>query len=122
MFHELSGFEFDWFAVDNDGNVALFAAAGEGFFPDCVAEHHKDHSFLSNSFPCPRAGTPEVWNDYAALGLFVFDWALPGGPYEKRVSPTRNASGELRKEVLAMPELPRFDGSFSAVSKVEHWQ
>ena len=122
MVSELSGFEFDRFAVDSNGNLALFATAGEGFVPDFVGEHHEEHSSLSDSLPAPHAGTPAIWNDYAALGLFVFDWALPGGPYEKRASPTCNASGTLKTEVLALPRLPRFYGSFSAVSEVERWQ
>jgi hypothetical protein len=122
MVSELSGLEFDWFAVDSDGNLALFATAGEGFLPGSVGAYHKDHSDLSDSLPAPRSGTPEVWNDYAALGLFVFDWALPGGPYEKRASPVGAASRVLEKKILALPQLPRFSGSFSRVPKVEHWQ
>jgi hypothetical protein len=122
MLPDLRGIEFDWFAVDSDGNLALFATAGEGFLPESVAEHHMDHSSLSESLPAPRNGTPEVWNDYAALGLYVFDWALPGGPYEIRALPTCEVGRELKKEVLAVPQLPRFKGSFSGTGKVERWQ
>lgn len=122
MVSELSGLEFDWFAVDGKGNLALFATAGEGFLPRSVGAHHGHHSELSDSLPTPRSGTPDVWNDYAALGLFVFDWALPGGPYEKRAAPVGVASQALEKKVLALPQLPRFSGSFSDITKVEGWQ
>jgi hypothetical protein len=122
MASELSGLEFDWFAVDGEGNLALFATAGEGFLPGSVGAHHGLHSELSDSLPTPRSGTPDAWNDYVALGLFVFDWALPGGPYEKRASPVGAASQVLEKKVLAFPQLPRFSGSFSDINKIERWQ
>lgn len=122
MIPELSGLEFDWFAVDGNGNLALFATSGEGFVPGGVAEHHKDYSGLSDTLPAPRSGTSDVWNDYAGLGLFVFDWSLPGGPYEKRACPVGAASRALEQRILALPQLPRFSGSFSDVDKVSHWQ
>lgn len=122
MFPELSGLEFDWFAVDSEGNLALFATAGEGFIPYFVGEHHAKHSSVSASLSAPQAGTREVWNDYAALGLFVFDWALPGGPYVKQASAACKPSLTLKSQVLAVPHLPHFNGSFSAASKVKCWQ
>jgi hypothetical protein len=122
MLADLRGIEFDWFAVDSDGNVALFATAGEGFFPENVAEHHAMHSYVSESLPAPRSGTAEVWLDYASVGLYVFDWALPGGPYQRRASPTCELHSAIRKQVFALPQLPRFNGSFSSAAKVEFWQ
>lgn len=121
MYPDLRGIEFDWFAMDSDGNLALFATAGEGFFPQSVVEHHMNHSSLSESLPAPQNGTPEVWSDYAALGLYVFDWVLPGGPYKLRASPTCLACLELKREIMAVPELPRFNGSFAGLGKVECW-
>jgi len=122
MLPDLNGIEFDWFAADRDGNLALFATAGEGFFPRSVAEHHADHSSLSDSLNAPRSGTPEVWKDYADLGLYVFDWALPGGPYEKRESPNGAVSHELKVKIMALPELPKLNGLFSGHKKLERWQ
>ena len=122
MLPDLRGIEFDWFAIDSDGNLALFATAGEGFFPKSVADHHVNHSSLSESLSAPHIGTSAVWNDYAALGLYVFDWALPGGPYEMRASPTCAASHELKRAIEAVPKLPRFGGSFAGLGKVECWQ
>lgn len=121
MHPDLTGFEFDWFAVDTDGNLALFATAGEGFVPESAAEHHVDHSALSDSLPAPRVGTPQVWQDYADAGLYVFDWVLPGGPYERRESPAARPNAKLQAEVLALPELPRFGASFRDARKVESW-
>ncbi len=39
MHSDLDGIEFDWLASDTDGSIALFATAGEGFFPAPVATH-----------------------------------------------------------------------------------
>lgn len=122
MLADLRGIEFDWFAIDNDGNFALFTTAGEGFFPENVAEHHEMHSAVSESLPVPRTGTAEVWLDFASIGLYVFDRALPGGPYQRRASPTCELHGAIRKQVLAVPQLPRFNGSFSIADNVEFWQ
>lgn len=121
MVVELTGLEFDWFAVDRDGRLALFASAGEGFLPGGVGAHHVDYSELSDSLPAPRSGTSDVWSDYAALGLFVFDWALPGGPYQKRASPICPSSPALEKCILALPQLPRFPGLFACVTSVSRW-
>lgn len=119
---DLHGIEFDWFAIDRDGNVALFATAGEGFVPQSVVKYHENHSSFSDSLPAPRTGTSEVWNDYATLGFYVFDWALPGGPYEMCASPSVPLTDELKSEILAVPELPRFNGTFSGLKMLEHWQ
>ena len=119
---DLQGTEFDWFAVDSNGHIALFATAGEGFVPEAVIHCYENHSVISDSLPTPRYGTPEVWGDYADLGLFVLDWALPGGPYEMRAVPRVAPSEELKKKILAVPELPKFNGSFINIKRVESWQ
>ena len=122
MLADVTGIEFDWFAADSEGNLALFATAGEGFLPNGVAENHEMHSVISGSLPAPRAGTTEVWLDYADAGFYVFDWALPGGPYELRASPTRELERAIRQQVLAMTNMPRFSGSFPSTTKVESWK
>ncbi len=37
------GEEFDWFAMDIDGNLAIFSTAGKGFIPKEVRKKYKDH-------------------------------------------------------------------------------
>ena len=122
MYPDLEGIEFDWFAKDCDGNLALFATAGEGFFPASVEAHHEKHICISESLYSPNIGTNSVWIDYAALGLFVFDWDLPGGPYKLRATPMRQASAELVANIDAVPQLPRFSGCFSSLKELSKWR
>lgn len=121
MLADLRGIEFDWFAADSEGNVALFATAGEGFLPEGVTENHELHTAVAESLPAPRVGTAEVWLDYADAGLYVFDWSLPGGPYELRASPSCELKSAIKQQVLAATYMPRFSGSFSRTTKVESW-
>lgn len=118
---QIQGREFDWFAVDGDGNVAMFATAGEGFVPEEVMRHLSQHDNLSEEIPAPHTGTPEVWNDYAAIGLYVFDWDLPGGPYVLQVSPSRPMTPEFHRKVRGISQLPVYDGSFSRLSELSSW-
>ena len=122
MHPDFSGIESDWFARDADGNIALFATAGEGFFPSSAAAHHANHTAISESIPSPNTGTDKVWSDYAAVGLYVFDWDLPGGPYKLRAAPLKPASQELISDVEAVPQLPRFSGRFASLNELSQWQ
>ena len=121
MLPDLRGIEFDWFASDSEGNLALFATAGEGFYPESVANHHVQHTSISEAIPTPHLGTPNIWEDYASLGLFVFDWALPGGPYKKVASPKTTANKGLVATILAISDLPQFAVSFHNIHTVESW-
>ena len=112
MFPHLKGIEFDWFAIDGESNSANFATAEEGFLPSAVAENHEDHRLISDSLGSPRLETPEVSKDHADIGFYVFDWALPGGPYEKRESANGPLNTKLKAKVMAMAKLPKFTGSF----------
>lgn len=122
MHPDLDGIEFDWLASDTDGNIALFATAGEGFFPAPVATHHAKHSAITETIPSPNTGTEKVWSDYAAVGLYVFDWDLPGGPYKLRATPMKQASSELVADIEAVPQLPRFNGRFASLKELSQWQ
>jgi hypothetical protein len=121
MLQQLQGREFDWFAVDGDQNIAMFATAGEGFIPEEVIRHLSQHESLSDQIPAPHTGTAQVWNDYAAVGLYVFDWNLPGGPYVLRATPSRPMANEFRRSVRSIVQLPVYGGSFSSLSKLSSW-
>lgn len=113
MLSILDGKEFDWFAVDSEGNVAIFATAGEGFMPESVVEFYTQHESVSESIDTPNTGTAEVWGDYAAQGLYVFDWDLPGVPYIRQASPIGAMNQKLKSKIHAIIKLPHFSGSFS---------
>jgi hypothetical protein len=121
MSPDLRGIEFDWFASDREGNLALFSTAGEGFFPEEVSSNHVQHTSISEAIPTPNLGMPNVWQDYAVIGLFVFDWVLPGGPYKKVASPQKVANQPLMASVLAIPDLPQFAASFHNTATVKSW-
>ena len=66
-------------------------------------------------------GTLEIWNDLAVLGFYVFDWVLPGGPYRKLVEPANSVSQELEIKIMAINNLPKFEGSFASQTDVHAW-
>lgn len=121
MLHQFNGIEFDWFAIDSEGSFALFATAGEGFIPEMVVTNSVQHDSISGEFSTPNWGTLEIWNDYAVLGIFVYDWVLPGGPYRKKSAPSSLISQELKAKIMAINCLPRFPGTFSGHLEVSTW-
>lgn len=99
---ELEGREFDWFAIDSEGNIGLFSTAGEGAVPVAVIEAFSEHDNISEQLESPNWGSSEVWSDYAALGLYVYDWNLHGGPYKRARVPSKVMSDELKTKLLSM--------------------
>ena len=121
MLIELHGREFDWFAIDSEGSLALFATAGEGFIPQSASDCFSKHDAISESLLAPHVGTTQVWSDYAAQGLFVFDWSLPSGPYKKCVNPSVSIAQDLKSKIMSIANLPTFSGSFKTLNKLTQW-
>jgi hypothetical protein len=109
---ELEGGEFDWFAADRSGNTALFSTPGSGFVPQAVVDGHADHERIANSFPTPHWGSTKVWDDFAVLGLFVYDWAGPEGPYRRVRVPHGKMADELRSRLTGLASMLRLDVEF----------
>ena len=118
---DIQGGEFDWFAKDEDGNFALFATAGEGFVPDKALSLADTFESISNSIDAPNLGSSNVWNDYADMGLYVFDWRLPGGPYIRVRCPAGSGSGAVLDRLAGIDTMPKFDGVFEKTASVEGW-
>ena len=95
--------EYDWWAVDRDGHVAVFSTAGFGPTPvDVLSSPWADawsefEEAIISRVPAVGVGVPlgrgpgtcQEWTLEAARGLYVFDW--PGGSthrYEKIVQPS----------------------------------
>lgn len=121
MLLDLQGREFDWFAIDSQGNLAMFSTAGEGFIPKAVSEYVALYEAVSDLLEAPNTGTAQVWNDYSAQGLYVFDWSILGGPYVRSALPSMPPAEELRSRIVAITELPIFSGSFANLRQLGQW-
>ena len=116
---EIVGREFDWYAEDLDGNIGLFATAGEGFVPDSVLANFTSHDEISESLESPNWGSSEVWSDFSKLGFYVYDWDLPGGPYIQQETASATISVKLKSKVLSIAGIPRLDVRFSELKVLQ---
>jgi len=114
----LEGTEFDWFAIDRNGNVAILATAGRGHVPSAVRTAATEHRSIADDLDAPHWGTPAVWSDYAVIGLFVFDWLLPNGPYRLVARPSSAISPTLRGRITGLDTLPMLDLDFPKVEEI----
>ena len=116
---ELYGFEFDWFAIDKNNNIAFISSAGYGNIPDVVIQHREDYDNIVGSFSTPHYGTMQIWDDYASYGLFVYDWEIYDGPYLKMKEPNEEMSEELRKKIMNIPSIPILSVDFLKSATLE---
>ena len=110
------GTEFDWFAVDSKGFVALMSSAGYGPIPDCVFEHFEGQRRIEEFF-ARLVGQPltDDWDrmllSLAASGVFIYDWQHWDGPYRRLGMPSvpqrldeLGIPAELRQALAVVPE------------------
>jgi hypothetical protein len=109
---ELEGIDLNWFAMDSIGKIALFATAGAGFVPKSVVAGYAEHDAVSDGIETPNWGTERVWDDYAARGIFVYDWGTSGGPYRRVREPMAGVDEGLCSKVLSISSLPRLNVEF----------
>ncbi|WP_226645348.1 hypothetical protein [Microbulbifer variabilis] len=112
---ELEGREFDWFAIDSEGNIGLFSTAGEGTIPGSVIGAYSEHDNISEQLESPNWGTSEVWSDF---GLYVYDWNLHGGPYKREREPSKVMSNELKTKLLSMGSLYSLPIKFTEIKEI----
>ena len=117
--NEIHGREFDWFGRDANGSLAMFSTAGEGSVPKYVVATLDQHNRVFQDLVNHNWGSPDVWEIYGELGLFVFDWKLPGGPYIKRVSPMEVIPSDLKQQLLAIDHLPSIDANFAETVDID---
>jgi hypothetical protein len=109
---DIAGREFDWFAVDRAGCVALLATAGAGQVPAIVLANYQEYDGMSESLPSPTHwGSEQIWDDYAAIGLYVYDWSHEG-TYRRQRSPSKEMDEALRIRLSSLSSLPRLDIEF----------
>ena len=69
---EIRGIEFDWYATDSEGHLALFSSAGSALVPALALEGAADVGLLDEYFQVASPMRSD-WEQFAALGLFVYD-------------------------------------------------
>jgi len=107
---ELVGREFDWFAIDCAGHFGMFSTAGFGPVPQAVSRHLGEHDAISDSIPSPSFGSADVWNDFAAVGLYVYDW--DGKRYTRVAVPAGGLPPALRAKLGELFAVPSMTCSF----------
>jgi hypothetical protein len=112
------GIEFDWFAADSEGQFAMFATAGSGVAPPFVIAAHAEFDAVSESIPQTEWGTETIWNVYANLGLFVYDWDETLGRYRQIRVPAMPLDAGLRLRLSSIGSLPVFAFSFMSTNTV----
>lgn len=113
---DLKGIEFDWFAADMNSQMAIFATAGNGFIPNTVFQAIDVHEAISEAIDNPNWGNESIWDDYASLGLYVFDWN--GDTYQKIRSPQSGENAVLSLKIKRIELLPIFNFSFDDMAEI----
>jgi hypothetical protein len=114
---EFKGLEFDWYAKDLNGDIAVFCTAGEGILLETVINNYAEHNAITDVLETPNWGSSLVWDDLAKYGLYVFDWELNKGTYVRVAKPMGNLTEELKKNIIKIRDLPVLDFSFSLVDE-----
>ena len=110
-FPERQGTEFDRFALDDAGEVAVFATAGFGPVPAQVRTASELHDAIGDRIAVTGWGTPTVWESYGRVGLFAYDWDDESRCYSRVGQPSRPINEDLSVPLAAMA-LPRLSLSF----------
>lgn len=95
LFRERAGEEFDWFAFDEAGQVAVFATAGSGPVHAQVPLQASIHDALGDRIEVSGWGTNAVWGSYARVGLYVYDWDGQQNCYRRVAEPFRSQKLQL---------------------------
>ena len=92
---EAQGIEWDWFASDLGGSVALLSSGGSGQVPKVLLEHE---ALIDELFDfIGLCYDEQSWAKAAEFGLFAYDVDINGGPY------TRLASPKVPRSVIDLP-------------------
>lgn len=114
---DIRGREFDWFAQDQGGAIAIFATAGVGPVPQLVLSGTEAHDSLSGAIPMSGWGSLRVWESYASAGLYAYDWDDVKGHYLRVAEPVAPLLGHAER-LLGGMRLPVLAKRFSAAIEV----
>ena len=116
-FPDRQGTDFDWFGVDDAGQIAVFATAGCGPVPAQVRAEAELHDAVGDQIALAGWGTSAVWDSYAKVGLFAYDWDDQRHCYLRVAQPTQPVSEGLSVRLTARA-LPHFSLSFRSSSSI----
>ena len=120
---EIKGTEFDWFATDQEGRVALFATAGSGPVPTSVLALVEAHGSVGDSLEIEGWGTKSVWDSYARVGLYAYDWSPSQGLYLRQAEPATPLAKNVATAVSSIRNVPRLALLFSQATAIgPEWQ
>ncbi len=113
---DFQGLEFDWFAVDADGFVALMSSAGYGPIPDGVFERfdgqRRIEEFLSGLIGSRTSDDLlRIQQSLSTAGVFTYDLKHWDGPYQRFAAPSQprrfdelGIPADLRDAFVTVPE------------------
>lgn len=112
------GSDFDWFAIDATGALALLASGGPGFLPPSVVEYQVMHETVAGGIEYPSWGTDAIWQDVAALGLYVYDWSETHNAYQRVAEPGPERDSAFAAMIARITDLPELVGTFSGSQQI----
>ncbi|MFK7912510.1 MAG: hypothetical protein AB8B93_01235 [Pseudomonadales bacterium] len=118
MHNSDSGADFDWFAVDANGAFALLASGGPGFLPPSVLEYRVMHETVAGGIEYPHWGTDAIWQDVAAMGLYVYDWSVADAAYVRVAEPAPVADQTFADMIKRITDLPELVGTFQSSERI----
>ena len=80
---QYTGTEFDWVAVDEEGNLAAFSTSGYGPVPPLAMERASDQDTIIECIKT-ATGIPthvDLLTLQTECPIYIFDWKLHDGPY-----------------------------------------
>lgn len=115
---DFSGYEFDWFAIDADGYIALMSTGGFGAVPDFVferfAEQREIEMFLSTLIETELSGDCNlewIMDLLHSAGIFSYDCGRANRPYHRYLVPEEprrleelDISVRLRDSFVPIPQ------------------
>lgn len=96
---DFEGLEFDWFAMDQEGFIALMGSAGSGLIPDRVFDRYDEQCRLHDALrKYVGLRSTDDWTRFARLlseaGIFVYDCKGTKPPYRQVATPARPLVGK----------------------------
>lgn len=108
--------DFEWFAKDADGRIAVFTTAGSGYVPACSVSDRESHRAIA----CALFEGHEQLDWFPMVGAagcygFDFDGDFSSGAYKREVVPIKPAiSRESERLLLANSHMiPAFPFRFA---------